>query len=245
MENQEEVFAQAKLIHTNPLLNKNIGDSPIDWDSSAGDPTSVANGTFDGNNFSPYFDSAETGVVLTEATSNTIGYLYWLKSYDYKKNIHVNGCFAAGDGNGADGITVFLGCNDLTIANDATNGIAVFFDEYAGNSGGPSLVKIYNNGNQVFDTYEDVPTGNFNARQYLDDLIWRQFDIIYQYKNSTTANLTVLLDGVFVCKVNVGNLVDNAGTYVGLSAYCGGDNNYHWCKKFQVKSATPWLLLNG
>ena len=247
MENQEEVLAQAKLIHANPLANKNIGDSPINWDSESGDPTSVANGVFDGAGFSPYFDSNEYGVVLTEATSGTTGSLSWNKNFDYTKNIHLSGVMAAGGGDGADGITVFFGCdNDLTSNSSATNGIAVYFDEYAGGGeGATGLVKIYNDGNQVFDLYNDIPTGNFNVNYFLDDYTWRQFDIIYQYVDSSNANLTVLLNGVFVCRVNVGSWVENAGSFVGISAWCGGSNNYHYCKKFQVKSATPWLLLNG
>ena len=103
MENQEEVLAQAKLIHANPLANKNIGDSPINWDSESGDPTSVANGVFDGAGFSPYFDSNEYGVVLTEATSGTTGSLSWNKNFDYTKNIHLSGVMAAGGGDAGGG----------------------------------------------------------------------------------------------------------------------------------------------
>lgn len=240
MENQEEVLAQVKLTHANPLANKNIGDDLINWDSSLGDPTAVAGAEFDGYNFTAYFESTQLGVVLTENTSDTRGYLYWDKDYNYTRNIHISGSFSVGDGDGADGITIFFGCDAFTSKDDATNGIAVYFDEYNDN-----VVKIYKNGVQVFDVYEDVPTGDFNTNLNLWDLTWRQFDIVYQYVDSTNANLTVFLDGVFICRVNVGEWVGTGGTIVGASAWCGASNNYHRIKKFQVKSATPWLLLNG
>lgn len=243
VENQEEVLAQAKLIPANPLANKSIGDTPIDWDSSMGDPTAVAEGSFDGVSA---FVSDLVGVRLTTATDSVTGSLYWDKEFDYTKNIHISGVITAGNGDGADGITVFLGCdNSLTSSSSPTNGIAIYFDEYNGGGEGTSVVKIYNDGNQVFETYADIPTGDFDLFFYLDDLKWRQFDIIYQYISPTSAELFVLFDGVYVCKVNVGSWVSTAGTYVGISAWCGGDNNEHYCKKFQVKSATPWLLMNA
>lgn len=247
MENQEEVLAQVKLIHANPLANKNIGDSPIDWDSSMGDPTSVSDASFNGVNFTPLFVNAAFGVKLTDNNDDRKGSLYWDKEFDYTRNIHFSGVIAIGGGDGADGMTVFFGCdNNLTSANDATNGIAIYFDEYAGGGGGTSVLKVYKNGSQVYETYADIPTGDFDLRCYLDDDYQsRQYDIIYNYIDASHAELTVLLDKVFICKLDVGSWVEDAGSYVGISAWCGGDNNEHWVKNFQVKSATPWLLLNS
>jgi len=242
VENQEEVLAQVKLNHANPLANKNIGDTPINWDSSSGDPTAVANAEFDGTNFTAYFENNQVGVFLTEATSDTKGSIYWDKTFDYTRNIHFSGVISAGNGDGADGTTVFFGCdNSLTSRDDATNGIAIYFSEYEGN-----LVQIFWDGNQIFDVYEDVGTGDFNTNFSLDDLTWRQFDIIYQYVDITNSYVTVLLNGVFICRVRVdGEWVETAGSIVGISGFCGASNNDHYCKKFQAKSANPWLLING
>lgn len=236
MENKEEVIAQVELIHSDALTDQNIGDTPIKWDSCMGDPTAVANAEFDGNNWSAYYDDANDGVYLTEAIADIIGSLYWDKQFDYTKNIYISGTFLAG-GEGAlnddgDGITVFFGVDDsLTVSSDATNGIAVFFDEF-----NDDVVKVYKNG-VLIDT-------TFYTNLVLDDFQWRKFEIIYEYIDSSSAFVQVQIDNVYVCRVDVGSWVGGAGTYVGASGWCGSADNEHLCKSFDVKSATPWLKLN-
>jgi hypothetical protein len=235
MENNE-VQAQVELIHSDALADQNIGDTPIKWDSCMGDPTAVANAEFDDFGFSVNYDSINLGVYLTEATADTKGSLYWDKEFDYTKNIYISGTFLAG-GEGAvnddgDGITVFFGVDDsLTVSSDATNGIAVFFDEY-----NDDVVKVYKNG-VLIDT-------TFYTNLTLDDLQWRKFEIIYEYIDSSSAFVQVQIDNVYVCRVDVGSWVGDAGTYVGASGWCGSADNNHQCKSFDVKSATPWLKLN-
>ena len=108
MENTGEVTAQVDLIKQNPLVDQNIGDSQIYWDSCMGSPTSSAGGSFTGTNFTPYYANVYNGVYLTEATSNTFGYLYWEKNYDYKKSLIFEGTFVAGGGTGeGDGIIIY------------------------------------------------------------------------------------------------------------------------------------------
>lgn len=234
MENNE-VQAQVELIRSDALADQNIGDTPIKWDSCMGDPEAVANAEFDGNNFTAYYDNINQGVYLTEATADTKGSLYWDKDFDYTKNIYISGTFLAG-GEGAvddgDGITVFFGVDDsLTVSSDATNGIAVFFDEY-----NDDVVKVYKNG-VLIDT-------TFNTNLTLDDLQWRKFEIIYEYIDSSSAFVQVQIDNVYVCRVDVGSWVGDAGTYVGASGWCGAAENNHQCKSFDVKNANPWLALN-
>lgn len=200
-----------------------------------GDPTAVAGGTFDGDNFTSYYSDENEGVYLTEASANTKGYLYWNKNFEYNKNIHIIGTFAAG-GEGAaeadgDGITIFFGTTDLTSKDDSTNGISVFFDEY-----NDDTVKVYLNGSLVDLT--------FDTNQVLDDFQWRTYEIIYEYVSDTSAFVQVLIDGVYVCRVDVGSWISTSGTYVGVSAFCGLADNVHLCKSFEVKSATPWLTIN-
>lgn len=235
MENNE-VQAQVELIHSDALADQNIGDTPIKWDSCMGDPTAVANAEFDGNNFTAYYENINLGVYLTEATPDTKGSLYWDKDFDYTKNIYISGTFLAG-GEGAstgdgDGITVFFGAdNDLTIANDATNGISVFFDEY-----NDDTVKVYKNGSLIDTT--------FYTNLTLDDYQWRKFEVIYEYVNDSSAFVQVQIDNVYVCRVDVGSWAGDAGTYIGASGFCGSADNNHQCKSFNVKSANPWLKLN-
>lgn len=235
MENNE-VQAQVELIRSDALADQNIGDTPIKWDSCMGDPEAVANAEFDGNNFTAYYDNINQGVYLTEATTDTKGSLYWDKDFDYTKNIYISGTFLAG-GEGAlnddgDGITVFFGVDDsLTVSSDATNGIAVFFDEY-----NDDVVKVYKNG-VLIDT-------TFYTNLTLDDLQWRKFEIIYEYIDSSSAFVQVQIDNVYVCRVDVGSWVGDAGTYIGASGWCGAAENNHQCKSFDVKNANPWLALN-
>jgi hypothetical protein len=231
-----EVQAQVELIRSDALADQNIGDTPIKWDSCMGDPEAVANAEFDGNNFTAYYDNINQGVYLTEATTDTKGSLYWDKDFDYTKNIYISGTFLAG-GEGAlnddgDGITVFFGVDDsLTVSSDATNGIAVFFDEY-----NDDVVKVYKNG-VLIDT-------TFYTNLTLDDFQWRKFEIIYEYIDSSSAFVQVQIDNVYVCRVDVGSWVGDAGTYVGASGWCGAAENNHQCKSFDVKNANPWLALN-
>lgn len=235
MENNE-VQAQVELIRSDALADQNIGDTPIKWDSCMGDPEAVANAEFDGNNFTAYYDNINLGVYLTEATADTKGSLYWDKDFDYTKNIYISGTFLAG-GEGlvnddGDGITVFFGVDDsLTVSSDATNGIAVFFDEY-----NDDVVKVYKNG-VLIDT-------TFYTNLTLDDLQWRKFEIIYEYIDSSSAFVQVQIDNVYVCRVDVGSWVGDAGTYIGASGVCGSADNNHQCKSFDVKNANPWLKLN-
>jgi hypothetical protein len=231
-----EVQAQVELIRSDALADQNIGDTPIKWDSCMGDPEAVANAEFDGNNFTAYYDNINLGVYLTEATADTKGSLYWDKDFDYTKNIYISGTFLAG-GEGlvnddGDGITVFFGVDDsLTVSSDATNGIAVFFDEY-----NDDVVKVYKNGVLVDTT--------FYTNLTLDDLQWRKFEIIYEYIDSSSAFVQVQIDNVYVCRVDVGSWVGDAGTYIGASGVCGSADNNHQCKSFDVKNANPWLALN-
>ena len=231
-----EVEAQVELIHSDTLADQNIGDTPIKWDSCMGDPTAVANAEFDDFGFSVNYDSINLGVYLTDAIANTKGSLYWDKGFDYTKNIYISGTFLAG-GEGAaesdgDGITVFFGVDDtVTISNDATNGIAVFFDEF-----NDDTVKVYKNGSLIDTT--------FYTNLVLDNFQWRKFEIIYEYVSDSSAFVQVQIDNVYVCRVDVGSWVGDAGTYIGASGFCGSADNEHLCKSFDVKSATPWLKLN-
>ena len=231
-----EVEAQVELIHSDTLADQNIGDTPIKWDSCMGDPTAVANAEFDDFGFSVNYDSINLGVYLTDAIANTKGSLYWDKGFDYTKNIYISGTFIAG-GEGAaesdgDGITVFFGVDDtVTISNDATNGIAVFFDEF-----NDDTVKVYKNGSLIDTT--------FYTNLVLDNFQWRKFEIIYEYVSDSSAFVQVQIDNVYVCRVDVGSWVGDAGTYIGASGFCGSADNEHLCKSFDVKSATPWLKLN-
>lgn len=233
MENQVE--AQVSRIHADPLTNQNIGDDAIKWDSCMGDPASVAGGSFDGTNFSPYYDNENSGVYLTEATADTAGYLYWNKNFEYNKNIHLKGTFAAGGEGGStddgDGITIYFGTTDITSKDNSTNGVAIFFDEY-----NDDTVKVYLNGSLIDSV--------FNTNQVLDDFQWRTYEVIYEYVSDTSAFVQVMIDGVYVCRVDVGSWISTSGTYVGVSAFCGSADNVHLCKSFEVKSATPWLTIN-
>lgn len=227
MNNTGQVSAQVDLIHSSPLANQNIGDTPIKWDSCMGDPTAVAEGNFDG---AAYYANANQGVVLTEATDNTKGYLYWDKSFDYTKNIYISGTFNSGLGNGADGITIFFGTDELTSDDDETNGVAVFFDEF-----NDDVVKVFKNGSLI-----DVQV---YTNLVLDNVQCRKYEIIYEYVNPLSSFVQVQINNVFVCRVDVGSYPDT-GSYIGVSGYCGGQNNIHQCKSFEVKSATPWLAIN-
>ena len=229
MENQVE--AQVDLIHANPLANQNIGDDPIYWDSSMGDPSAVANAIFDGINFTAYYSNVYEGVYLTESTNDTSGYMFWDKNFDYTKNLILEGAFSAGEG-GADGIVIYFGSTaQKTLNTTEPNGIAVFFDEYNGD-----IIKVYKDGNQ-----QDI---DFDSTVVLDDYRWRNYTVVYEYVDDSNAYVTVLIENVFMCRVNVGSWVSSAGNYVGVSAWCGAQSNDHLCKSFRVKSATPWLTMN-
>ena len=84
----------------------------------------------------------------------------------------------------------------------------------------------------------------FYTNLVLDNFQWRKFEIIYEYVSDSSAFVQVQIDNVYVCRVDVGSWVGDAGTYIGASGFCGSADNEHLCKSFDVKSATPWLKLN-
>jgi hypothetical protein len=51
------------------------------------------------------------------------------------------------------------------------------------------------------------------------------------------------MNGNYVFRKNISPWTPN-GTYIGISGFCGTNNNVHSVKSFQVKSARGWLALN-
>jgi len=230
MENQgnsEQVDAQGMLIHDSPYRSVTIGDSTIDWVANDGDPTSgdaiISN--------SAYFDDDDQGVVLTPALDNQTGYLFWNRDYDYSRSILIEATTRAGGGDGADGITFFFGANAPSSNNSNDGGISVYIDEYNGDT-----IKIYKSGTLV-----DGET--YLALKQLDDNTYNNWQLVYEYRDSSNIILHLKMNGNYVFRKNIATWTP-AGNFIGISAICGGANNVHSVKAFQVKSANVWLANN-
>jgi len=225
MENQIE--AQALLIQPDLLAPFNLGDTNIHWVASDGNPTSTG-ASITGN---ASFNNTDEGVNLTPATNATSGYLYWSKNYDYKNSIIFTLPAKSGAGTGADGMTVFFGASSPANNNNAYGNIAVYFDEY----GSDDTIRIYKNGVQQGVDYKAYKT--------LDDNTYNNYQIVYQYLDSSNSYLYVLMNGNYVAKINIGSWTP-AGNLIGVSAWCGSQNNVHSVKSFSAKTAKPWLSFN-
>jgi hypothetical protein len=227
MANENEIEAQAALIYPDYLRPYNIGDTDINWVASDGDPNSVAGASFGGTG---YFDDEDQGVVLTDATDGTAGYVYWTKNYDWTKSIIITATTRAGGGDGADGITFFLGGSDVA-SKDANEGnLAVYADEFNGD-----IVQVFNSGTQKGDDYLALKT--------LDDNTYNYWEVVYEYVSSSVINLHVRLNSQYVTRVNVAPWTPG-GNYIGVAGVCGSQNNVHSVKSFAVKSARAWLAYN-
>jgi len=220
MENNQEVTAQnfihghSGLKNRNPLVKTNIGDKDILWNASQGAPWDVdPDADYDGS--ATYLDH-NVGIRLTDAIQSQYGEAYWYREFDLTKDIYVKGTFLSGLGTGGDLCGLYL-C-----------GVSVYFNEYAGN------VVV-------------VETSEFTSDEYyvadvLDDVTWRTFEVIYEYKKSDVRYVTVLVDGKHICRVNVGGGY-NTYPFAGVFAYTGASTNTHYCKSFEVRSAIPWLTV--
>lgn len=227
MSNENEVEAQAALIYPDYLRPYNIGDTDINWVASDGDPTSVAGASFGGN---AYWDDNDQGVVLTAASDNQTGYLYWTKNYDYTKSMIITATTRAGGGDGADGITIFFGGNDVA-SKDANEGnIAVYADEYNND-----IIQVFKSGSQQGDNYLALKT--------LDDNTYNYWEVVYEYVSSSVRNLHVRLNSRYVTRVDIGSWTPG-GNYIGVAGVTGSANNVHSVKSFCVKSARAWLAYN-
>jgi hypothetical protein len=222
------LVAQGNLIHPNYLQYQSIGDTDINWVASDGNPTSVAGAQATGN---AYYDNTDQGLVLTDAVDGQGGYLYWQKSYDYTKNIIISATTRAGGGDGADGITIFFGGDGASSAGSNQGGISVFIDEY--NS---DVIKIFRSGSLL-------DSESYLALKVLDDNTYNNWELVYEYKDSDHIILHLKMNGNYVFRKNISPWTPN-GTYIGISGFCGTNNNVHSVKSFQVKSARGWLALN-
>jgi hypothetical protein len=173
--------------------------------------------------------------VLTEDVDGEDGYLYWEKNYDYNKNIYIRATTYSGEGDGADGITIFMGSSSGTHSGSANNSaIAVYIDEY-----NDDTVKVYKNGTLMESA--------ISAYQTLDNDTYRVWEIIYEYVNNEEQYLHVYMNNVKVLRYNMYLLYGvwiPGGNYIGISGVTGANNNYHICRSFKVMSANPWLAIN-
>jgi hypothetical protein len=222
-----ELEAQGMLIKGNPVMPISLGDTVVEWYADMGNPTTESDATLDGD---AYYDDYDIGVVLTQAVDGQTGTLSWDRVYDYTRDIHITSTIAAGGGDGADGIIFFFGASGAVVSPGIGNGgVSVFFDEYNGNN-----IKVYQDTNLI---------RTYPSTQDLDNTEFRKVDLIYQYETETLQTLTVLLNGVHICKVNLDEWA-SAGECIGVSAFTGGSNNIHMVRTFSVKSAQPWLAVN-
>lgn len=226
MENKE-LEIQGMLIKDNPFAKVGLGnDSTINWIASDGNPTVVADATLSGD---AVFNNTDVGVRLTPATDNKLGYLYWQKGYDLTNSMIINAVVRAGSGDGADGITLFYGGNNVSSMNSNQGGISVYLDEY--NS---DVVKIYKSG---------VSVGTFNTYETLDNNQFYAWTLVHEHVGTDHIYLHVLMNGKYVCKVNLAPWT-KAGDFIGVSGVTLADNNAHWVRAFQVKNAAAWLAAN-
>jgi hypothetical protein len=227
MENQNQVEAQAMLIRANPIQPISLGDTVIDWHSTMGSPTDE-DGEFAGN---AYYSNANIGVVLTEAVNAEAGSVSWDRAYDYTRDIHITAALRSGEGSGADGFIFFFGSSGSVMVPGVGNGgISVVLDEY-----NDDVIRIYNDNSLI---------GTYNAYQALDNNSYRRWEIIYKYKTESSRILSVLMDGVLICKLDLGSWTPG-GECIGVSGWTGGSNNVHVVRSFSAKSAQPWLAING
>lgn len=226
MENHE-VEALGMLIKANPFSRVGLGaDTTINWIASDGDPSSVEGATISGD---AAFINTDAGVKLTPASDNTVGYLYWQKSYDLNNSMIINAVLRAGAGDGADGITIFYGGDGISSVDSDQGGISIYLDEY--NS---DVVKIYKAG---------VLIDEFGVYETLDDNHYKSWTFVHEHVGTDYIYLHVLMNGKYICKVNLAPWT-KAGDYIGVSGVCGGANNEHWVRAFQVKNAAVWLAAN-
>ena len=226
-----KVVAQATLIHARPVSNVSIGDNTINWCADQGDPSVPDIGAeISGDAF---YDTINNGVVLTEDVDGQLGYLYWEKNYDYNKNVYIRATTYSGEGDGADGITIFMGSSN---AGAGSNGsISVYIDEY-----NADVIKVYKNGSLMESA--------ISAYQTLDNETYRVWEVIYEYASTTEQYLHVYMNNVKVLRYNMyllGGVWIPGGDYIGISGVTGVDNNFHICRSFKVMSANPWLAING
>lgn len=227
MEDQNQVEAQAMLIRANPLQPVSLGDTIIDWHSSMGDPTS-SDGQLAGN---AYFSSNNIGVVLTDAVNGEAGSLSWDRAYDFTRDIYISAVLRSGEGDGADGFLLFFGASGSVMVPGVGNGgIGVYLDEY-----NDDVIKVYNN-NDLIATFSSYVT--------LDNNAYRKWELVYKYETESSRMLSVLMDGVLICKVDLGSWMPG-GECLGVSGWTGAANNVHACRGFMAKSAQPWLAING
>ena len=221
-----QVDAQAMLIHDNPFRHISIGDSVIDWVSSDGDPSSVAGAFISGN---AAWTDTDDGVTLTPASDTQAGYLHWVKTFDYTKDLLITATTKAGGGDGADGITIFFGCDDVSSAGDAEGGINVYFNEFDND-----IIQTYKNG---------VLVSQYSAFKTLDDNTYNEWQLVYQWQDADNIFLHIFMNGRYIGRDNLAPWT-SAGGYIGISGVCGSNNNVHAVKAFAVKSANVWLNIN-
>ena len=227
MDAENDLVAQGNLIHPNYLQYQSIGDTDINWVSTDGDPSSVADATISGD---ASFNSTNEGVWLTPATDGTVGYLYWQKDFDYTKNIIISATTRSGGGDGGDGITFFLGGSDVVSQDgEGNNSLSIYVDEF---------------NSDVVLVQKDLATvgPSVSTLKTLDDNTYNFWEIVYEYKDADSRILHVLLNKRYVSRIDVGSWTPG-GNYIGISGWCGSVNNVHSVKSFQVKSARGWIAL--
>lgn len=222
----EDIKAQAMLIHDNPFQPTSIGDTNINWVSSDGDPTSVAGASFAGD---ASWADTDYGVQLTSATDGQTGYLYWQKNYNYTQNILMTATTRAGAGDGADGITLFMGCSDVTSGGADNGGIAVYLDEY-----NDDTIKLYKDGSLL---------ATYHANKTLDDAQFNNWEFVLEHRDSDTILAHLKMNGNYIFRENVAPWTSNYD-YIGIAGITGSQNNDHICKAFAVKTAKGWLAIN-
>lgn len=226
MDQNQMVEALGMLIKDNPFQRVSLGDTNINWVSTDGDPSSVAGATIAGD---AYWNNQDNGVVLTENSGGQTGYLYWQKAYDLNNHMIINAVTRAGDGSGADGMTIFYGCADTVSIDQDQGGIAIYMDEW-----NDDLIKIYKAG---------VLLGEFNSYKTLDDTTYNNWTIVHEHVGTDQIILHVILNGSYIARLNIAPWV-KAGDYIGISGVTIGSDNYHWAKSFQVKNGSVWVAAN-
>ena len=227
MENNEQVEAQAMLIKDNPFRVASIGADAIDWYADMGNPTSVAGATLSNN---ASYDGNNLGVILTPAADSEGGALSWDETFDWDKDILITANLAAGDGDGGDGILMYLGASDPQVGpGNGYGSLNVFIDEFNSDT-----IKVYN-GDTLLETYSfgtTIDTGEFRNWQLLSRNL------------GGTRTLRLYCNGVHIFQVETGAWTQG-GNLVGVSAYTGASNNLHLCRAFSVKYAGPFLAMNS
>lgn len=187
---------------------------------SVGDPTVSGNAipapaTISGNtviqNNTSFYQAR-----LTTATNGISGKLEWNFALDLEDSYFATFEHYAGNGNGADGMIYYFGCdvspNSAVGPTNLSKGIAITIDEYN------DRLRVYVNGSQIKEV---------TSLTSFDNNTWQKWYVQVRGDFIEVYNINYGATWIFPLKTSG---IDMSGTYHGVQAQTGGANNEHYAR---------------